>query len=391
LKEAKRNANNLVSELVPFSFVEFEKRFILNNPLFKQKKSLEKTLSLNSQNDFDFTLFHKKFSILLQEESKPGTLRAYYLRSIKQLLIEGRIGNAMAFHSSYRSLIKFKGNVLLTQVNIIYLKEYEAKLKAANASKTTIGIYLRPLRTIFNDAINDGFIKRETQYPFGKRRYQIPTSRNIKKALQLSEVEMIYNYQCDPDNESEQRGKAFWLFSYLANGINVTDIARLKFKHIHGEYLVYERSKTETTVRTNPRPIVVFLTEDLLAIIDRWGNKDQSPDNFIFPILDHNMSPLRQWEVIQLFVSLVNEWMKRITEKLGLNKKVTTYVARHSFATVMKRCGASTEFIQESLGHTDLKTTENYLDSFENSVKKEFSKRLTSFKDQKQESNGIEL
>lgn len=228
LKEIKRNADHLVSDLVPFSFVEFEKRFILNNPLFRQKKSLEKALNLDSQNDFDFTPFHKKFSIFLEEEPKPGTLRAYYLRSIKQLLIEGRIGNTMAFHSSYRSLIKFKGNVFLTQINTLYLKEYEAKMKAAGASKTTIGMYLRPLRTIFNDAINDGFVKRDTQYPFGKRRYQMPTSRNIKKALQLSELEMIYNYQCDPDNESEQKGKAFWLFSYLANGINATDIARLK-------------------------------------------------------------------------------------------------------------------------------------------------------------------
>ena len=66
--------------------------------------------------------------------------------------------------------------------------------------------------------------------------------------------------------------------------------------------------------------------------------------------------------------------MSRIKEKLGIDKKITTYVARHTFSTVLKRSGATTEYIQEALGHTDVKTTENYLDSFEKKVKKELQK-----------------
>ncbi len=71
--------------------------------------------------------------------------------------------------------------------------------------------------------------------------------------------------------------------------------------------------------------------------------------------------------------------MKRIGAELGFEAKVTTYVARHSFATVLKRSGASVEFIRESLGHKDLKTTQNYLDSFEHSVKENFQKQLLNF------------
>jgi len=66
--------------------------------------------------------------------------------------------------------------------------------------------------------------------------------------------------------------------------------------------------------------------------------------------------------------------MSRIKEKLGIDKKITTYVARHTFSTVLKRSGATTEYIQEALGHTDVKTAENYLDSFEKKVKKELQK-----------------
>lgn len=72
-------------------------------------------------------------------------------------------------------------------------------------------------------------------------------------------------------------------------------------------------------------------------------------------------------------------------QKIGLNKKATTYVARHTFSTILKRSGASTEFIQEALGHSDIRTTEHYLDSFEKETKKDFSLRLSSFKQLREE------
>jgi integrase/recombinase XerD len=75
--------------------------------------------------------------------------------------------------------------------------------------------------------------------------------------------------------------------------------------------------------------------------------------------------------------------MKRIGKSLTLGVNLTTYAARHSFATVLKRSGAPTEFISESLGHKDLRTTENYLDSFEDNVKESYQKQLLNFKNEK--------
>lgn len=65
---------------------------------------------------------------------------------------------------------------------------------------------------------------------------------------------------------------------------------------------------------------------------------------------------------------------------MDIEENITTYTARHSFSTVLKRSGVSTEFISESLGHSDLKTTENYLDSFEDDIKHEYANFLTAFK-----------
>ena len=138
---------------------------------------------------------------------------------------------------------------------------------------------------MFNEAIEDGTISREKNYPFGKRKYRIPTSKNVKKALDLSDVKKIYYYECDPTNENEQRGRDFWLFSYFGNGMNVKDIACLKNKNVNESYLIYERSKTERVMRNKPKPITVFLTDDMKAIMEKWGNKDKSPDSFVLNFL----------------------------------------------------------------------------------------------------------
>jgi site-specific recombinase XerD len=80
-------------------------------------------------------------------------------------------------------------------------------------------------------------------------------------------------------------------------------------------------------------------------------------------------------------VKQINKYIRRIAETVGIEKDVTTYVARHSFATVLKRSGASIKFISEQVGHSSIKTTENYADSFEDDIRMHFAKALTNFKD----------
>jgi site-specific recombinase XerD len=88
------------------------------------------------------------------------------------------------------------------------------------------------------------------------------------------------------------------------------------------------------------------------------------------------MTPQQEYDAIKGTTKLINTYIKTIGENIGIPEKITTYVARHSFATVLKRSGASTEFISESLGHSSLAVTENYLDSFETEEKKKWSEML---------------
>jgi integrase/recombinase XerD len=380
LKEIEKEASTVIENFQLFSFEEFEDKFIRVNSYFKQRKQKAGAIASVNKDEFDYTPFHKKFPILLEQIGSPGFISYSYLAYIKKLLQEARIGTAVSYQCSYISLKKFKGDVSFHLITTSYLIEYENWLRNRELSKATVGIYLRPLRAIFNEAIADGLIKREKCYPFGKRKYRIPTGKNRKKALELSDIEKIFFYKCKSHLPNEQIAKDYWLFSYFGNGINPKDIANLKYKNYDGEFITFERAKTEHTLRNEPKVITIFVTDEMKQIIERLGNKDKSPNNYMFPILEKGLTPLRQYELIANFVGVINDWMKRIKNDLGIEKKVTTYVARHSFSTVLKRSGASTEYIQEALGHTDIKTTESYLDSFDRETKKHFAFNLTSFK-----------
>jgi integrase/recombinase XerD len=345
INEMGTNANAIIKTLRPFSFAGFEKKFI-DNPISK---------------DLLTSLFNNQ---------------------IKKLNKQGRLGTATCYQTCYNSLMDFDKKLSLEKITGDLLYEYENWMLAKGKSITTVGIYLRSLRAVFNEAIDEGFVPKEF-YPFGKKKYQIPTGKNVKKALSLTDIGKFYSFRKkknDPNYLAYLRAKDFWLFSYFGNGLNVKDIALLKYKNIHGEYIVIERAKTLRTSRSNPQPISIFINEEIKSVIKRWGNADTAPDNFVFPIIDPKTDLVKQRKDIQQFTKVINKWTKKIGEDLGIQAKVTTYTARHSFSTVMKRAGVSVEFISEALGHRDVKTTENYLDSFENEMKKEFSGKLSAFK-----------
>jgi integrase len=214
-------------------------------------------------------------------------------------------------------------------------------------------------------------------YPFGKRKYQIPASKNTKKALRIDEIKRIVDYETT--TEAEAKAKDLWLFSYLCNGVNVKDIAKLQYRNIGKKHITFIRSKTERSTKSNQKQIVILRMTEIDQIINKWGIQPISPEKYIFNLISMGDSPKEELAKIKQATKTINKYMKRIGESLTLNLNLTTYTARHSFATVLKRSGAPIEFISESLGHKDLKTTENYLDSFEDDVKETYQKQLLNF------------
>ncbi|MGN6339352.1 MAG: phage integrase SAM-like domain-containing protein [Ginsengibacter sp.] len=325
---------------------------------------------------FNFPVFIEKFK---QKTYDATYVETVYVEIINKLMAQCRVGTADNYKSSLQSLLLFKKNLRFEDISDTFLFRYETWMLERGRSITTVGIYCRCLRAIFNEAIYRKIISLD-YYPFGKRKYQMPVSKNIKKALRLQDIGKIYFYQPKQDKGLEAKAKAFWLFSYFANGMNMKDIALLKFKNISDEFLSFERAKTIRSTRTNPKLITVYINDDIRAIIRKWSNWDKSRENYVFPVLKPGLTPSQQRDRIKEFTRDINDGIKTICFETGIEDHVTTYSARHSFSTVLKRSGASIEFISEALGHTDVKTTESYLDSFENEMKKEFSNSLLAFK-----------
>ena len=293
----------------------------------------------------------------------------------KELHKQGRISTASSYRCAAASLLKVWGEDLpLDNIGPVDLQQYEEAM--SGASPTTIGIYLRNLRSIFNQAISAGDIDQGA-YPFGKYRYQIPTGRNIKKALTLEDVGKIFSAECSPG--WEDRARALWCFSYLCNGMNMTDIAHLKWGDIDGDRIVFERSKIRRRTRSAPVKVVVMITEKIRQILDDYGKGPRLAGNYVFGILRPGDDPQRDYRNIQQLISNVNRNIKKVCKRAGIKGNVTTYTARHSFATVLKRSGAPIQYISESLGHKDLKTTENYLGSFEDEARLKWQSKLTDF------------
>ena len=347
----------------------------INNELqFFQAKATEIIKTLKP---FSFTSFERRF---FQKSTGKGSLSTLFHQQIDELTRQERIGTASSYQCSINSLLSFKENLLLESITPDFLYSYEQWMtNVKNASKTTVGIYVRALRAVLNEAIERNLIHKEN-YPFGKKKYQIPTGRNIKKALSMDDISKFYYYEPDELHEGEAKAKDFWLFSYFGNGINMKDVALLKYKNLQGDFIVFERAKTERARRSSPKPITIYVTAEMRGIIEKRGNQAKTGEEYIFPILESGLSATKREDVIHQFIKNTNKWTKRIAEKLNIPFKVTTYTARHSFSTVLKRSGASTEFISEALGHTDVKTTESYLDSFENDMKKQFASHLSMFK-----------
>jgi site-specific recombinase XerD len=320
-----------------------------------------------------FQKFENAFYQRLKEASDLYSLFQTYIDSLNS---EGRIKTAVSYTTAMNSLKKFKNRLSLYDVNADLLKKYHQKLIEEGRSPTTIGIYVRSLRTIYNYAISQGIIKRDEQYPFGRHKYIIPASRNIKKALKLEDIKKIYKFKPQPGT-LEDRSKDFWLFSYYCNGINFKDIAMLKRKNIDGTMLRFIREKTKRSSQGNQLTIACYITEDVFEIIRKWGNQNAAPDSYLFNILEEKDSPIVQQRKIDQLIQTTNKNMKRICNKIGLDIKITTYSSRHSAATILKRSGASIEQIQEALGHSNVSVTQKYHDSFEDETKKELAKALT--------------
>ncbi|MET7253483.1 tyrosine-type recombinase/integrase [Dyadobacter fermentans] len=368
------------------------------------------------RDSFTFDLFANSINGKFQDEEH-GSYSTELLQGLRErrdkFFADGYPSTARTINNTAQSFTRFaisKGytnastpTIPLSLITVRFLESYEKwmlkegrfqKAKkgpdgkfvdraGAPASYTSIKMYCQNVKTIFNEAIASGVIAPESS-PFKK--YRAPKSKNLKKALSTKTISEIFYYECKPGSIMEYR-RDLWVFSYLCNGMNFTDILNLKWKHVDlsSQTLRFIRQKTKRTKREGVMDIVVRLNQSSLEILDKWATKDRIPENYVFDFLNDSMDAKRKRIVTDNAIRVNNRWMKAIVKKLGYDPEtinVNTYSARHSFATTLVRSNAPAAFIQQSFGHASLITTQRYIGSFED---EQVSQYLSALIPQKQE------
>jgi integrase len=341
-----------------------QQRQLIQKGYDKIKKHIEELLK---DDGFTFQGLNARLKRKMQ-----NSIKVAFNSKIERLEEEGRPGTASAYRCAINSIQKFT-NIDLKFGNITpeWLTRYEKHLLNEDKSIATVGIYMRTLRAVINDGRE---FMTPAQYPFGRGKYEIKKGYGRKMALTLSQINEIL--KLDLPTEEARKYRSLWYFSFLTNGININDMLRLKYSNIENGEILFLRGKT---VRTNPnqKEIRATLLPEMKVIIKKYGNHDRNPDNYIFPFLKDGMTPKEIRVRVQDVTRRINRRMKIIGESLGYGS-ISTYSSRHSFASILKHHHVNIAFISESLGHSDLKTTEAYLSSFDNVERAKVASILTN-------------
>ena len=306
----------------------------------------------------------KEFSAttLVENVSNPSkiiTVGELFRQHIHCLEEEKRTGYRPSIQQTYNSLLKFNKHldIPFSDMDCNWLRRYETWLRKQNKSENTIGIRFRNIRKIFNLAMDMELVKSEN-YPFKKFKVSKLYQETVKRALSKGEILTVIDYPTAGKDFYTKLAINLFTFSYFMGGINFVDMAYLTERNVIDNRLIYHRRKTGKLIN-------LPMQQRAYMVLKEYKKSNEA---YLFPILSsRHKTEQQRLNRLHKVITKVNNALKSIGEELHIPIKLTTYVARHSYATVLKRAGVSTSIISESLGHSSEKVTQIYLDGFENS------------------------
>lgn len=289
-------------------------------------------------------------------------IKTFYLLKYINTQIEwkkelGREGIRAAYQSTRQSLSKYLENrdIRMSQVNSQFVARYIEYLKHEGVGENTVNFYIRNFRTCYNLAVKEGLVSRGG-YPFGD--IHTRPCRTVKRALSREDMSRLLHLPL-PEHSVLRFARDLFLFSFYTQGMSFVDIAFLKHKHICDEVISYSRHKSKQLIH-------IGITSQIQDLFNRYGvNRETSDkDSYIFPII----KPLRvgkkqvsEYRQYRTALSRINRALKKIAGDLDICTPLTTYVARHTWATLARDNGVPISTISAGLGHTTEGMTHVYL------------------------------
>lgn len=328
----------------------------IDSALAGYRKKIQRLEALDMKVDFD-NLFD------LTSKCTPQLVDSYFERQIAAMKQAGKINTAIKYTATRTSLVKFHpAKLRFEDITPNLLADFETFLRGEGNQPNSIATKLSVLKAVYNKAITDKIFLCE-ENPFVPYKVGKHWTQTRKRAIHKEDIQRLIQAEL-PVTRSPytEFARDIFLFSYFSAGINFKDIATLRYTDIEEDRIFYRRHKTgkAMTCRLHPQA---------KEIIAKYTYSEAMQEDYIFPILNRRVHRTEQQihNRVHKVLIHINRELKEWSKRLGLEMPLTTYVARHTFATVLKRSGVSVALISESLGHSDLSTTQIYLDSFENS------------------------
>jgi integrase/recombinase XerD len=343
IKDKLHHAYIILEKMKVFTWAEFDRKF--------------KQTSQDFSNVWGVFYGHIE---KLRADDKHGTADSFKtaLRSFQCYFMEEvkRKGKPSRLQLEDENFWKGKMCLGFDEIDPVWLENYNKWMTKQGKKSTTVSMNTRALRTVFNKGISLDEIPKEI-YPFGdekKGKYSPPDHNNPKRALSISDIEKLYKYESNYRNEIYYRD--MFIFSYISYGLNPADILYLTNSDIDDRYINVIRKKTAN--RKNTFTIRILITEQHAEIIKKYSTGGK----YIFPELNSCKTELEKQLRKKQFVHNMNDNLKRIASKIGIDSKISSMFARHSFGTIARNKGIPDSIVKACMGHiqSSKNVTSNY-------------------------------
>jgi integrase/recombinase XerD len=250
------------------------------------------------------------------------------------------------YNTHIENFITVVGDLLPAEITKEVIQKYE---KESTSGENTKHRGLKFLKAVYFD------LQEKALAPAGKNPFEFATSKAKKAEKERLTPEEIIKLANSTGKDGLPAARDVFMLQYYLGGLRISDVLTLKGTNDKGDRLVFKDMKTGK----NHSHIIVPKARE---IIDRYKT---NPDNYIMPFLSRSAEHPRFLNEIESATTLVNKKLKTLAERAEINKKVTSHIARHTFADHLRRRKTDLYTISKALGHSSVTMTENYLDSFD--------------------------
>jgi integrase len=339
-----------------------------------------------------------------RQQARKYTVLDYLTEQITTMQRIGKVGYCGVYQDLKNQLTEFlkteraafgygKTDLRFDEITVRFCNGFEVFFRERGNADTSLSVRFRTLRTLYNRAIAEGVAKAEN-YPFArnvaeKHKFSVGKfdTKTRKRAITRDEVRRIETFvptgtatgqYAGIKNQFEverlQRAKDVFLFSFYVGGMNFVDLSQLRWRNLSTDSdgkprINYTRQKTNGLFSLRLLPPALAIIEQYRAFTHHNG-APTGPDSYIFPILstEAHKTPNQIKYRLTKILGQVNQDLKQLGQQLGIATPLTTYVARHSFATSLRRSGIADAVTGQLMGHKDTRQTSIYLDEFDSTV-----------------------